>query len=71
VVKLKFSDFKQTTIEHRSNDVSVMMFYELLSQAMTRQEGRGIRLLGVAVGLTDKSPIAKVDPLQTQLALSI
>jgi len=71
VVKLKFSDFKQTTIEHRSNDVSVMMFYELLAQAMARQEGRGIRLLGVAVGLNDKSLIAEVDPLQTQLALLI
>ena len=48
-----------------------MMFYELLAQAMARQEGRGIRLLGVAVGLSDKSLIAQVDPLQTQLALTI
>ncbi|MGL5666293.1 MAG: DNA polymerase IV, partial [Shewanella sp.] len=53
VVKLKFNDFKQTTIEHRSDEVSVVMFYELLSQAMARQEGRGIRLLGVSVGLAE------------------
>lgn len=53
VVKLKFSDFKQTTIEHRSDEVSVVMFYDLLAQAMARQEGRGIRLLGISVGLAD------------------
>ncbi|WP_088210925.1 DNA polymerase IV [Shewanella sp. Shew256] len=53
VVKLKFNDFKQTTIEHRSDEVSVVMFYELLSQAMARQEGRGIRLLGVSVCLAE------------------
>ncbi|MDV5247914.1 MULTISPECIES: DNA polymerase IV [Shewanella] len=53
VVKLKFSDFKQTTIEHRSDEVSIVMFYELLSQAMARQEGRGIRLLGISVGLAE------------------
>lgn len=51
VVKLKFADFKQTTIEHRSGQLSVKLFYELLSQALARQEGRGIRLLGVSVGL--------------------
>ncbi|WP_133178595.1 DNA polymerase IV [Shewanella decolorationis] len=71
VVKLKFSDFKQTTIEHRSHDISVMLFYELLAQAIGRQEGRGIRLLGVAVGLADKSPIVEVESLQTQLAFSM
>lgn len=71
VVKLKFSDFTQTTIEHRSQDVSVLMFYELLAQVMARQGGRGIRLLGVAVGLADKSLIAEADRLQTQLELSI
>jgi len=30
-----------------------VMFYELLSQAMARQEGRGIRLLGISVGLAE------------------
>jgi DNA polymerase-4 len=51
VVKLKFADFKQTTIEHRSDQVSVKLFYDLLSQALARKEGRGIRLLGVSIGL--------------------
>ncbi|WP_028774483.1 DNA polymerase IV [Shewanella waksmanii] len=54
VVKLKFDDFKQTTIEHRSDEVSVNLFYELLEQAMDRREGRGIRLLGVSVGLASE-----------------
>ncbi|ACA87868.1 DNA-directed DNA polymerase [Shewanella woodyi ATCC 51908] len=51
VVKLKFNDFKQTTIEHRSDEMSVKLFYELLAQSLERQQGRGIRLLGVSVGL--------------------
>ncbi|RTR32889.1 DNA polymerase IV [Shewanella atlantica] len=55
VVKLKFNDFKQTTIEHRSDEVSVKLFYDLLSQALERQQGRGIRLLGVSVGLASQS----------------
>ena len=59
VIKLKFNDFKQTTIEHRSDEVSVVMFYELLSQAMVRQEGRGIRLLGVSVGLAESKDTLK------------
>lgn len=56
VVKLKFDDFKQTTIEHRSDEVSVNLFYQLLAQALERQQGRGIRLLGVAVGLASSTP---------------
>lgn len=58
VVKLKFDDFKQTTIEHRSDQVSVKLFYDLLSQALARQEGRGIRLLGVSVGLESAAVIS-------------
>ncbi|MGL6124826.1 MAG: DNA polymerase IV [Shewanella sp.] len=72
VVKLKFNDFKQTTIEHRSDDVSITMFYELLAQAMARQEGRGIRLLGISVGLTDsKRVVATSSNGQTQLNLAL
>lgn len=55
VVKIKFNDFKQTTIEHRSDEISVKLFYELLTQALERREGRGIRLLGVSVGLLCES----------------
>ncbi|WP_299803805.1 DNA polymerase IV [uncultured Shewanella sp.] len=55
VVKIKFEDFKQTTIEHRSDEISVNLFYQLLEQAMERQHDRGIRLLGVSVGLASNS----------------
>ncbi|GIU28596.1 DNA polymerase IV [Shewanella sp. MBTL60-007] len=55
VVKIKFEDFKQTTIEHRSDEISVKLFYQLLEQAMERQHERGIRLLGVSVGLASNS----------------
>ncbi|ARD23455.1 MULTISPECIES: DNA polymerase IV [Shewanella] len=53
VVKLKFNDFKQTTIEHRSDEISLNLFHDLLSQALARANGRGIRLVGVSVGLAD------------------
>lgn len=59
VVKLKFNDFKQTTIEHRSDEMSVKLFYDLLTQALERQQGRGIRLLGVSVGLASQSEVKK------------
>ncbi|QSX29131.1 MULTISPECIES: DNA polymerase IV [Shewanella] len=52
VVKLKFSDFRQTTIEQRADEPSVKLYQALLSQALTRAEGRGIRLVGIAVGLS-------------------
>ncbi|MCG9697363.1 DNA polymerase IV [Shewanella sp. Isolate11] len=58
VVKLKFDDFKQTTIEHRSDQVSVKLFYDLLTQALERRAGRGIRLLGVSVGLESGAVIS-------------
>jgi DNA polymerase-4 len=60
VVKIKFSDFKQTTIEHRSDEICIKGFYELLEQALARSHGRGIRLLGVSVGLRDKFESDKV-----------
>lgn len=72
VVKLKFNDFKQTTIEHRSDNVSTVMFYELLAQAMVRQEGRGIRLLGISVGFVDSSlAVSENLNVQTQLDLAL
>ncbi|WP_144210486.1 DNA polymerase IV [Shewanella donghaensis] len=55
VVKLKFNDFKQTTIEHRSDEISINLFQTLLTQALERANERGIRLIGVSVGLADNS----------------
>ncbi|MCL1097112.1 DNA polymerase IV [Shewanella gelidii] len=66
VVKLKFSDFKQTTIEQRSDEISVKLFYDLLNQAIERRGDRGIRLLGVSVGLHSEkeAPLQESDTTQ-------
>ena len=50
-IKLKFSDFQQTTVEHRAKVLDKNYFAELLLQALERQQQRGIRLVGLHVGL--------------------
>jgi DNA polymerase-4 len=50
-IKLKFSDFQQTTVEHRCHALNQDYFEDLLQQALARQDGRGIRLVGLHVGL--------------------
>ncbi|MCL1044563.1 DNA polymerase IV [Shewanella sp. 1_MG-2023] len=70
VVKLKFNDFKQTTIEHRSDEISVNMFQDLLAQALERSNGRGIRLVGVSVGLADIVADASHSTSESQGALT-
>jgi DNA polymerase-4 len=52
-VKLKFSDFQQTTIERSSLNLNRALFDELLLQAWDRGNGKGIRLLGIGVSFTD------------------
>lgn len=71
VVKLKFNDFKQTTIEHRSDEISLNLFYTLLAQALARRHERGIRLVGISVGLSDeeKKPLADTTAKTGQLDL--
>ncbi|BDM63360.1 DNA polymerase IV [Shewanella sp. NFH-SH190041] len=69
VVKLKFDDFKQTTIEQRSDMLSVSLFQTLLSQAMQRADGRGIRLVGISVGLADTPGQGEEQGMQLDLAL--
>ena len=50
-VKLKFSDFRQTTVEHRSPNVELARFRPLLDEAFARAAGKSIRLVGIQVGL--------------------
>ena len=50
-VKLKFSDFQQTTVEHRTGILQKDYFRELMQEAFERSRGRGIRLVGLHVGL--------------------
>ena len=54
-IKLKFSDFQQTTVEHRRGILDKAYFFELLEEGLSRQKGRGIRLVGMSVGLVNKT----------------
>ncbi|WP_113906839.1 DNA polymerase IV [Aliidiomarina celeris] len=52
-IKLKFNDFQQTTLSRAANKVSPSLFYQLLKEAWTRANGRGVRLMGVGITLPD------------------
>jgi DNA polymerase-4 len=53
-IKLKFSDFQQTTVEHKCQILNKAYFFELMSEGLARQANRGIRLVGLHVGLLDE-----------------
>ncbi len=66
-VKLKFQDFQLTTVEHRQPTFKPDYFYTLLEEAYLRASGRGIRLLGLHVGLADATHIEQLNlPLEDQ-----
>ena len=50
-VKLKFSDFRQTTVEHSGFGFDLSRFRPLLQQAYARSSGKSVRLVGLHVGL--------------------
>lgn len=50
-VKVKFADFQQTTVEHTQPKLDKAQFEGLLKEALTRQQDREIRLIGISVGL--------------------
>ena len=52
-VKLKFSDFTQTTVSKASQRVSPSIFYQLLEAAWSRGGDKAVRLIGVSVALPD------------------
>lgn len=53
-VKLKFSDFRTTTIERSSGRLDKAMFADLMPVAFERGCGKGIRLLGIGVAFRDE-----------------
>lgn len=55
-VKLKFSDFKVTTMERHSTTLDKSLFADLIPQAWERGGGKGIRLLGIGVSFRDDAP---------------
>lgn len=54
-IKLKFADFQQTTVERKQPKLDKAYFLALLREGLARQQGRGIRLVGMSVGLPDRS----------------
>ena len=58
-VKLKFSDFTQTTIERGTNNLQARLLEDLLPLAWERGEGQGIRLLGLGVSFRDDDGVAE------------
>ena len=50
-IKLKFQDFRQTTIERQHHELNFPMLEQLLDQAWQRGEGKSVRLVGIHVGL--------------------
>lgn len=63
-IKIKFNDFKQTTIEHTYDYLELVHFKHLLTEIMQRQNGREIRLLGLSVTLKQGKEV-------TQLSLDL
>lgn len=63
-VKLKFSDFQQTTVSRTAKTASPSLFYQLLREAWERRFQRGVRLIGVSVALPDPD-----EQLQLELEL--
>ncbi len=54
VVKLKFSDFTQTTAERASGHLDESVYRGLLTEAWSRGKGRAVRLFGLGVRLQDE-----------------
>jgi DNA polymerase-4 len=56
VVKLKFADFTQTTIERATEKPSIELVKELLLEGWRRGGHKSVRLLGVGIKLADPQP---------------
>ena len=56
-VKLKFSDFSQTTMERKADRVDLELAEQLMVEAWARGDGKSVRLIGVGVSLKDPDPL--------------
>lgn len=54
-IKLKFTDFNQTTVETQSTSCQESLFNTLLSKAYQRSNNRSIRLVGLTLGFADNA----------------
>ena len=57
-IKLKFSDFNQTTVEQQSLAAEHHIYNALLPRAFERAQGRGIRLVGLTLGFAEEDKLA-------------
>ena len=60
-IKLKFADFQQTTVYRSCDKPDVGLLPTLLREGLQRARGRGIRLVGVVVGVGDSSEQLPLD----------
>lgn len=56
-VKLKFSDFNQTTVEQQSSEINTEVFIDLFDKAFIRANNRSIRLVGLTLGFGSKKTL--------------
>jgi len=54
-VKVKFSDFHQTTKDFATNRIDHLTLSDLLCEAFSRGNGKHVRLLGVHIGLSPRN----------------
>lgn len=59
-IKLKFADFRLTTIEHIHPQLELEYFKQLLRDILKRQNGREIRLLGLNVMLKPEEQVKQL-----------
>jgi DNA polymerase-4 len=59
-IKLKFQDFRQTTIERQHPELCFDILNQLLQQAWQRGEGKSVRLVGIHVGLKSQQAQAQL-----------
>ena len=64
-VKIKFSDFHQTTVERSVNRFSPQLYDELLHEAWLRGGGKPVRLVGISIGLPEAANTLQL-PLDLQ-----
>lgn len=62
-IKLKFQDFRQTTIERQYPELNLTVLRQLLQQAWLRGNGQGVRLVGIQVGLKHATAQAQMELL--------
>ncbi|MDX3772797.1 DNA polymerase IV [Chromatiaceae bacterium AAb-1] len=55
-IKLKFSDFRQTTVEKQHTTLQLDNLLPLLSEAWQRRQQQGVRLVGIQVGFKQSNP---------------